>query len=120
MVHRGQTAFTIVFKHREVDDPQRRPFRLVGNAQIFTQFQTQRAHRVGNHFLVVGTEENHVAVLRSGTRQNRFHDFCVQELSHRAGDTFQTFRTLGDFDVSQTFRAVDLNKVTVIIDLLTA
>ena len=120
MVHCGQAAFTIVFKHWEVDNPQRRPFGFVGDVQVFTQFQTQRAHRVGNYFLVVGTEENHVAVLCTGTCQNRFHNFCVQELSNWAGNTFQTFRTFGDFDVSQAFRAVNLDKVTVIVDLLTA
>ncbi|MNI79006.1 hypothetical protein D3C73_1354330 [compost metagenome] len=44
MVHRGQATFTVVFKHWEVDNPQRRPFGFVGQAQIFTQFQTQCAH----------------------------------------------------------------------------
>ena len=35
MVHRRQAAFAVVFEHREVDHPQRRPFALVSQAQVF-------------------------------------------------------------------------------------
>ena len=119
-MHRGQAAFTVVFKHREVNNPQRCPFGFVGQAEVFAQLQTQRAHRIGNHFLVVCAEEDHVAILRAGALKDRFHDVRIQELRNRAGDPFQTFRTLGYFNIGQTFRAVDLNEVAVIVDLLTA
>ena len=119
MVHCRQAAFTVVFKHREVDNPQRRPFAFVDQTKVFTHFQAQCAHRVGNNFLVVGTEENHIAILRGSTIQDGFNDFSIEELSYRAVDTLQTFRTFVNFDVSQTFRAVDFDEVTVFIDLLT-
>ena len=119
MVHCRQAAFTVVFKHREVDNPQRCPFAFVGQTKVFTHFQAQCAHRVGNNFLVVGTEENHIAILRGSTIQDGFDDFCIKELRYRAVDTFQTFRAFVNFDVSQTFRAVDFNEVTVFVDLLT-
>ncbi|STL56013.1 Uncharacterised protein [Escherichia coli] len=44
---------------------------------------------------------------------------AIKELRYRAVDTFQTFRAFVNFDVSQTFRAVDFNEVTVFVDLLT-
>ena len=119
MVHCRQAAFTVVFKHREVDNPQRCPFAFVGQTKVFTHFQTQCAHRVGNNFLVISTEENHIAILRGSTIQDGFDDFSVEELRYRAVDTFQTFRTFVNFDVRQTFRAVDFNEVTVFVDLLT-
>ena len=119
MVHCGQAAFTVVFKHREVDNPQRRPFVFVGQAQVFTEFQTQRAQRISYHFLVVSAEENHVAVLCASTIQESFNDVRGQEFRHRAVDTFHAFRTFGHFNVSQAFRAVDLHKVAVFINQLT-
>ena len=120
VVHRGQAAFTVIFKHREVDHPQRRPFAFVGQVQVFAKLQTQRAHRIRNHFLVVCAEEDHVAVLRAGALKDRFHDVRIQEFRHRAGDAFQTFCTLGHFNIGQTFRAVDLDEVAVVVNLLTA
>ncbi len=120
MVHRGQTAFAVVFEHREVNHPQRRPFVFVGQAQVFAQFQTQRAQRIGNHFFVICAEEDHVAVLRAGTFKDSLDDVGGQELGHRTVNPVQTFRALVNFDIRQSFRAVDLNKVTVIVDLLTA
>ena len=41
MVHCRQAAFTVVFKHREVDNPQRCPFAFVGQTKVFTHFQAQ-------------------------------------------------------------------------------
>ena len=120
MVHRGQAAFTVVFKHREVDHPQRGPFAFIGQVQVFAELQTQRAHRIRNDFLVVCAEEDHVAVLRAGALQNSFHDVRIQEFRNRAGNAFQTFSTLGYFNIGQTFRTVDLDEVAVVVNLLTA
>ncbi|VFS42406.1 Uncharacterised protein [Serratia liquefaciens] len=91
MVHRRQAAFAVVFEHREVDHPQRRPFALVSQTQVFTQLQTQRAQRVGHYFLVVGAEEDHVTILRAGAVKDRFHDFSGQEFGHRAVDPVHAF-----------------------------
>ena len=118
MVHRRQAAFAVVFEHREVDHPQRRPFALVSQTQVFTQLQTQRAQRVGHYFLVVGAEEDHVSILRAGAVKDRFHDFSGQEFGHRAVDPVHAFGTLGHFNIGQPFRAVDLHKVAVFVNQL--
>ena len=118
MVHRRQAAFAVVFEHREVDHPQRRPLALVSQAQIFAQLQTQRAQRVGHHFLVVGAEEDHVSVLRAGAVEDRFHDFSGQEFGHRAVDPVHAFGTFGHFNIGQPFRAVDLDEVAVFVNQL--
>ncbi|MNV00917.1 hypothetical protein D3C71_911010 [compost metagenome] len=120
VVHCRQAAFTVFFKHWEINHPQRSPFGFVGQAQVFTQFEAQCAQRVGNHFLVVSAEEEHVAVLCASALKNRFHDVCVQEFRHRAGDPFDAFRTFGDFNISQAFRAVDFHEIAVVINLFTA
>ncbi|MOA12492.1 hypothetical protein D3C78_1324910 [compost metagenome] len=120
MVHCGQAAFTVIFKHWEVDNPQRRPFGFVGQAQVFAQFKTQRTECIGNHFFVVRAEEDHIAVLRVSTLKNGLNDFGVQEFSNRAGDPFDAFRTFGDFNISQPFRAVDLHEIAVVVNLFTA
>ena len=118
MVHRRQAAFAVVFEHREVDHPQRRPFALVSQAQVFTQLQTQRAQRVGHHFLIIGAEEDHVSVLRTGAVKDRFHDFSGEEFGHRAVDPVHAFGTLGHFNIGQPLRAVDLHKVAVFVNQL--
>ncbi len=119
MVHCCHASFTLVLKDREVDNPQRFPFAFVGQTKVFTHFQAQCAHRVGNNYLVVGTEENHIAIFRARTLQDGIDDFCINEIRYRAVDTFQTFRAYVKFDVSQTLRAVEFNEVTVFVDLLT-
>lgn len=81
MVHCRQAAFTVVFKHREVDNPQRCPFAFVGQTKVFTHFQAQCAHRVGNNFLVVGTEENHIAILRGSTIRDGFDDSALRNFA---------------------------------------
>ena len=68
---------------------------------------------------MVCAEENHIAILRAGTLQNRFDNVRSQEFRHRAVDTFHAFRAFGHFNVSQAFRAVDLHKVAVFINQLT-
>ncbi len=50
MVYCRQAAFTVVFKHREVDNPQRCPFAFVGQTKVFTHFQAQCTDRVGDKF----------------------------------------------------------------------
>ncbi|QUJ00354.1 hypothetical protein KCP73_00840 [Salmonella enterica subsp. enterica] len=50
-MHRGR-APSPSFEHPEVNHPQRRPFVFVGQAQVFAQFQTRRAQRISNHFLL--------------------------------------------------------------------
>ena len=77
MVHRGQTAFTVVFKHREVDHPQRTPAVQVSQkVQVTAGFQTQRAHCIGFHGAFrTRAEENDVAGLCVSSLQNGFNGF---------------------------------------------
>ncbi len=110
MVHRRQAAFAVVFEHREVDHPQRRPLLSSVRAQVFTQLQTQRAQRVGHHFLIIGAEEDHVSVLRAGAVKDRFHISAVRNLATGLFDPVHALGTLGHFNIGQPLRAVNLQQ----------
>ena len=67
-------GFVVVFKHREVNHPQRFP--VFGSQAFFvTDFDTQGANGVVHYFCAIRTKEDNVAVLCTGTLQNRFQ--CV-------------------------------------------
>jgi methyl coenzyme M reductase subunit C-like uncharacterized protein (methanogenesis marker protein 7) len=63
----------VVFEHREIHHPQRRPGAAVDVALLVADLQAQRAQGVVDHLGLVGAEEHDVAVLSAGA-----FDHCLQ------------------------------------------
>ena len=75
-------ARRVLFKHREINNPKRRP--PFGNqAAIFAKLHAQRAKRVIHDTGLVGTKENQVARLRSSALKNAVNRVIGQELQDR-------------------------------------
>ena len=120
-------AVFVVFEHREIDNPQRFPF--VHEVAVFcavfqTDFDTQRADGFVHDFGFVCAEEDDVAVLCAGTRNDffqgvfrqEFHDWRLQTAVFAVGKVADIVH----FDVRQTFRAVDADKFGVFVDFFAA
>ncbi len=120
MVHGSQPTFVIFFKHREVDNPQRRPGFVVGDLQVTSHFQAQCAQRIGHHFGTVGTKEDDIPILRARAAQEGFNDIGIKEFRYRALYALQALRTFVYLHPGQAFGTVNLNKFAVFINLLTA
>ena len=128
MVHgRPAVVFFVVFEHGEIHHPQRFPFVheiAVFRTVLFADFNPQCADGFVHHFGFVRAEENDVAVLRAGA----FDDFVQAAFGQEFDDgRLQTavfavaqIGYIVHFDVGQTFRAVDADKLGVFVDFLAA
>ena len=81
-----------------------------------TDFQTQSAEGVENDLLTVGTEENDISVLCTGSFDDGLEDIVGKVLNDRALEAFPAGLDVVNFDVGQTFGTVDLDEVGVAVD----
>ena len=109
-------AFGTPPEHREVDNP-------YGPPRVFEQIEVER-HPVaqGSEGRVdrvdgVRAEEDHVAVLGAGALENRRHDVVGQEFQDRRLQAVAPGGKLIDFDVGEPLRAVNRDKIRVVIEL---
>ncbi len=81
MVHRGQTAFAVVFGTSEVNHPQRRRLRSFVGRVGLCWFRAQRApSAIGNHFCYLRAEDHTYArSLRAGTFKDSVDNVGGQE-----------------------------------------
>src|SRR5690606_34611320 len=63
-------ALLVLFEHREVHYPKRRPLAGI-KVQISTQLAAQRAQGFGNDLVLIRTEEDQVTVLRTHALEDR-------------------------------------------------
>ena len=128
MVH-GSIAvvFFVVFKHREIDYPQRPPF--VGEVAAFctvlmADFDTQSTNGFVDHFGFIRAKKDDVAVLGTGLLDNGFQGVFRQEFHNRAlqAAVFAVGKVghIVHFDISQAFGAVDADKFGVFVDVFAA
>ena len=118
VVHGGQAAVVVLFEHREVDNPQRRPF-AGQQIEVVTELDPQRAQGFANDLGLVGTEEHDVAIDRTDAIKDHI-DVVQRDVFHdRRLQAFNASCALVDLDVSQAAGTVDTDELGVIIDLLT-
>ena len=114
----------VVFEHREVDHPQRRPA-VLEQAVLLAELavahlQAQCADGVVDDLGLVGTEEDQVAVLGAGALQNHVQGGIVQVLDDRTLQAFAALGLLVDLDPGQALGAIDLDELGVAVDLAAA
>ena len=125
MVGGGVTLGTfVVLEHREVDHPHRAPalFKQAVLLAEFTEadFDAQGTHRIIDNFRFVGTEENQVAVLRTGSLQHGIQGQIVNVLDNRALHAVATSRQFIDLDISQALGSVNFDELGVGINIAAA
>ncbi|CQR25438.1 Uncharacterised protein [Yersinia enterocolitica] len=69
-MHRRQAAFTVIFKHWEINNPQRCPDIKLSQLQIAPDFQTQCTHRISHDFVAIRAEEENIATFCLSAGQN--------------------------------------------------
>ena len=114
-------AFLVELEHREVDHPQRCPA-VVEQAALLAEgavadLHAQRADGVVDHLLLVGAEEQDVAVARAGAGDDLGQRVVVEVLHDRALQALAAGRRIVDLDVGQALGAVDLHELLVGVDL---
>ena len=119
MVQRGPAVvFFVVLEHGEIHHPQRRPGAAIEVVFFMADFRTQSAKRFVDHFGLVSTEEDDVAVLRAGAVDHRLQRGDVDVLDDgRLQAVFIELGNVVDLDVGQTLGAVDLDEFGVGVDL---
>ena len=120
MVHGIVAAIlVVVFEHREVDDPQRRPLAL-DHVAVVADLLAQRAERVIDHLGLVGTEEHQVAVGSRRRVEDALAGLVRQELDDRRLQAFLALGHVVDLDVGQSLGAIATDKAGVLVDFLAA
>ena len=125
MVHRAPALLAlVVLEHREVDHPERLPLALHQAARLaelaVADLDAQGAEGVVDDRSLVGAEEDHVAVLRAGAREDFGERRVVQVLDDRRLQAFAPLGDVVDLDPGQALGAVDLDELGVAVDLAPA
>ena len=111
----------VVFEHGKIDHPQRFPLaflQVVLPAELgMADLVAQCADRVVDDLAGVGTEEDQVAVARTGARQDRIERGVVQVLHDRRLQSLAAAAGIVDLDVGQPLGAVDRHELGVAVDL---
>ena len=125
VVHRRVAlGFFVKLEHREVHHPQRGPavFEqtiLFGHVAV-AHLQAQGAHGVVDHLGLVGTKEQHIAVLGAGALQNFGNGFVVQVFHDGRLQAVAPRADIVDLDPGQALGAINFHKLGVAVDLATA
>src|SRR5690554_359330 len=115
VVQRGQGTIAVLFEHREVDHPQRRPFAL-DQIHVFADLDAQRTQGFVNDGRLIGAKEHDVAVFGFQTLHHLHGDIFAQELDDRGLQAFGTLLQLIDLDPGQALGTVDTDKAGVLVD----
>ncbi len=117
VVQRTEAAVVVLFEHREVDDPHRRP--LAGQqVQVVTELDAQRTQSFADDLGLVGTKEHDVAIDRTDAIEDHVQVGFRDILDDRRLQTVNTGRALVDLDVRQALGTVDADELGVVVDLL--
>ena len=114
----------VVLEHRKIQHPQRLPAGLeqaVGLTEFgMTDLQAQRADGIVDDLGLVGPEEDQIAVLGTGTREDGGQRLVVQVLDDRRLQAVTAGLDIVDLDPGQPLRAVDADELGVGVDLAAA
>ncbi len=116
VVQRAQRAVIVLFEHREVDHPQRRP--VAGQQlEVVADLDAQRTQGLGNDLRLVCTEEHDVAIDRTDAIENHIEVVFRDELDDRRLQAFNALGAFIDLDIGQALGPIDANELGVIVDL---
>ena len=109
----------VLFEHREVDHPKRRP--AVGyEAAVFADFAAQRAECVVHDAGLVGTKEDQVARFRARALEDGLHGVVGKEFQNRRLQPVGAGIDVVDLDIGKTAGAIAGHVLGVVIDDLAA
>ena len=113
----------IIFKHREIDHPQRFPGifkQTVSLTEIgITDLVSQCAQCIVDDPCLVRAKENQVAVLRTRTFQNLFDRFIRQVLHDRRLQTGCALADIVDTDIGKSLGTINTDELRIGIDFRT-
>src|SRR3989344_1552364 len=116
VVQCAQRAVIVLFEHREVDHPQRRP--VAGQQlEVMAELDAQRAQRLGDDLGLVGTKEDDIAIDRADAIEDDIEVVFRDELDDRRLQTLDALGALVDLDIGQALGAVDADELGVVVDL---
>ena len=116
VVQCAQRAVIVLFEHREVDDPQRRP--VAGQQlEVMAELDAQRAQRLGDDLGLVGTKEDDIAIDRADAIEDDVEVVFRDELDDRRLQPLDALGALVDLDIGQALGAVDADELGVVVDL---
>ncbi|MDT4782522.1 hypothetical protein FQZ97_147810 [compost metagenome] len=116
VVQGSQAAVVVLFEHREVHHPHRRPL-LGEQLEVVADLDAQRAQGVADDLGLVGAEEHDVAVDRAHAIEDYIEVLFGDELDDRRLQAFDALGALVDLDVGQALGAVDADELGVVVDL---
>ncbi|MCY1351842.1 hypothetical protein D9M69_381190 [compost metagenome] len=116
VVQRGQAAVVVLFEHREVHDPHRRPL-LGEQLEVMADLDAQRAQGFADDLGAVGAEEHDVAILGTHAIEDHVQVGLGDELDDRRLQALDALGALVDLDVGQALGAVDADELGVVVDL---
>ena len=114
MVHRDPlAALLVLLNEREVHDPEEVIRVLRDQVELATQLQTQRTEHRERDAVLVGDDEDHVALLGAEDGEDALEVALAEELAERAGGLI-----LRPADVGETLGADALDILGELVDLL--
>ncbi|RMO71602.1 hypothetical protein ALQ35_05713 [Pseudomonas fluorescens] len=116
VVQGAEAAVVVLFEHREVDDPHRRPLARQ-QVQVVTELDAQCAQRFADDLGLVGAEEHDVAVDRANAIQDRVQVVQRDVFHDRRLQAINTVGAFVDLDIRQAFGTVDADELGVVVDL---
>jgi hypothetical protein len=89
----------------------------LGELQVVTDLDAQRADGVVHDLGGVGAEENQIAILSAGARHDAVDGIVAEELENRRLQAIAALRLLVDLHIREALGAVASDERRVIVDL---
>ncbi len=109
----------VLFKHREIDRPERLPA-FTEESAILSELVPQCAQRVVDDARLVCAEEDEITIFCTATLHDAADCSIGQELENRRLQSVTAFARVIDFDIRQSFGTVAANEGRVIVNFFAA